>query len=184
MAKSKDVERELTYEEEIAREEAEAAEAEAAREAATVAVSADPQAKINAGLLKVLERLADRADAHTGPTPQIPYAKYKHKTPWNPTGEKYRRPLSRPTFLNGHRLHEKQLSQEDIDLLNKVRPGVYNGRKWTVIEQSLNENGQGAIKIYIPNRTPEQRMAMMAEGRTLTELLTKIINEQGAVKAA
>jgi hypothetical protein len=195
MAKSTQVARELTYAEEIAKEEAEAAAAEAVRNAEIQAESqmkaalaqaatTDPQAAINHGILSLLTKLLDRQEKHTGPTPQIPFAQYKQKTTWNPTGEKHRRALKRPTFLNGHRLREKMLSQTEIDLLNQVKPGSYNGRKWTVIEQSTSENGAGALKIFFPNKTPEQRMALLEEGRSLVELLNKIIREQEAVVLA
>lgn len=199
--------RELTYEEELEKELAEAREAEVAREAQIAAEAAErdalkkaaetvavPAAATQDPLMMALlttlanqgqaiQKLLERNEQHTGPTPQVPFAKFKQKTPWNPTGAKYK-PLTRPTFLNGHRLKEKTLSQEEIDLLNQVKPGIYNGRKWTVIEQSTNENGAGAIKIYFPNKTPEQRMALMEDGRTLVELLQKLLREQNAVVLA
>ena len=44
--------------------------------------------------------------------------------------------------------------------------------------------GHGAIFVYFPNRTPEQRMELLNEGRTLVELLQKLLAEQNAIKLA
>jgi len=124
-------------------------------------------------IAKIANTLAD------GPTRQIPLAKYKPVTPWNPTGEKNRPKLKRTVFMGGSRLRESFLSSEEIELLNQIKPGKYNGRRWTIVETDGDTEG-GTITILVPNKTPEDRVRLKGEVRDLTELCKKIIAEQNA----
>lgn len=130
---------------------------------------------------EALDKIANRSEA--GPTPQIPFAQAKWQTPWNPTGERYARLLKRTVRLNGHRLSEITMSQPEIDALNDLKPGRYNDRKWTVIEEDGGADGS-AINIYLPNHRPEQRMenTIMAKGQGLMGVLGIMLSEQRAVR--
>ena len=180
---------ELSFEEEHAREIEEATREEERRAAQIAAekLAAEAgdvsQAAVNQAILKALQNLSERPAAQSGPTPQVPFAKYKHKTPWNPSGEKYRRPLAKTVYLNGHRLRERMLSQDEIDRLNAVKPGVYNNGKWSVVEKA-REDGRPEVFIHWPNKTVEQRMDLLGHGTTLCELLDKILAEQTAIRLA
>jgi len=104
----------------------------------------------------------------------IPYHLIKHDTPWNPEGKKDRAKLKRPTFLSGYPVNPMMHSEEEIRMLNEIRPGRYNERKWEVVRFS----DDGSIDIRYPNRTIEQRMEMAMKAPTLTVLLGLIISER------
>ena len=139
--------------------------------------------QVNLRMIDILEKLSDRNEA--GPTPQIPFAQAKFCTPWNPSGKPYRDTLQRKTFVNDFQIREITHSEEEIRLLNQVRPGRYNNRKWLVREEDSGEVGH-SIHLYFPNRTQAQRIELTAEhkGRGLVGLLERIVAEQNAVTAA
>lgn len=134
-------------------------------------------------MTKVLTSLVGKSEA--GPTPQIPFAQAKFKTPWNPTGKKYRVGLTRETYMNGHQLREGRLSEEEITLLNQLKAGKYYNKQWTVIETDEGD-GKHTVEIIIPNRTQEQRMALTIAhgGRGLVGICEKILAEQNAIQPA
>lgn len=151
--------------------------------AALSGAGTDPNTAVLAQMTQVLSRLAGKAEA--GPTPQIPFSKAKFCTPWNPTGKKYRVGLTRDTWMNGHQLREGRLSEEEITLLNQLKPGKYHNKQWTVIETDEGD-GKHSIEIIIPNKTQEQRMALTIAhgGRGLVGICEKIIAEQNAIQLA
>src|SRR5690606_13275297 len=74
---------------------------------------------------------AIKALADQGRRKQVPVHQYTPQTPWNPSGTKRRVKLKHPAvFQNGARLNPMMLSDEEIELLNRLRPGVYNRKKW------------------------------------------------------
>lgn len=142
----------------------------------TQAPAAPPQ---DMNLVKILERLATRTEA--GPVPQISMARAKIKTPWNPSGSRSRPKLSRPTYLNGHRLQEMLLSNEEIRLLNKLTAGKYQDRKWLVVEADTDRDGS-TVQVFLPNKTESDRLSLKGKARNLTEALTLILDEAAAAK--
>lgn len=134
--------------------------------------------KDESALLESIHKIAESLD--NGPIKQVPIAKYAAQTPWNPTGDKRRPTLRRTVYMSGSRLREQLLSNEEIRLLNQIKPGKYNDRRWLVIETDGGDAEGGAITILIPNRTPEDRVRLKGEAHSLTALLTKIIEEQQA----
>lgn len=153
-------------------------------EALATAGNTDPAMTAILGqMTKVLTSLAGKSDV--GPTPQIPFAQAKFKTPWNPTGKKYRVGLTRETYMNGHQLREGRLSEEEITLLNQLKAGKYYNKQWTVIETDEGD-GKHTVEIIIPNRTQEQRMALTIAhgGRGLVGICEKILAEQNAIQSA
>lgn len=117
------------------------------------------------------------ARTEQGPTPQQPFGQAKFQTPWNPEGKKYT-PLRRPTRFNGHRIREDTSTQEEIDLLNVLKPGKYHNGEWVVVEENGGTEG-ASINIWISNKTMQQRMAttVAAEGKGLAGILRKMVDE-------
>ena len=83
-------------------------------------------------LAKVLEGLA--AAQEDGPIRQVRQHAAKYRTAGNPTGGP-RPAMARDYRMQGSQLRPAMLSNEEIDLLNKLKPGRYNGGKWIVTEE-------------------------------------------------
>ncbi len=144
-----------------------------------------PKVDREAALLEILGRLSERQDE--GPIKQVPVARALYRTPWNPTGKKNRPKLKRATYLNGFRLREMRLTEENIALLNKVKAGKYQDRKWVVVESDGDsEDGGASVNIWIPNKTVQDRLklANKSAGRGLAALLELIVEEQSKVVLA
>lgn len=121
-------------------------------------------------MAQAMLKLAEASE--NGPIKQIPLAKAKIRTPWNPEGlrDDERPELAMPTYLNGFRLRESLLSSLEIELLNKVRNGKYNRKRWTVIVKQGEEEGSGGEKIiYIPNKTQADRIRLAQDSVHPTE---------------
>lgn len=92
--------------------------------------------------------------------------------------------LSRQVYMSGVKIRENQLTEEQIRLLNKLKPGKYNDGKWTVIERDASGLEGGAIDIFLRNKSNEDRMQLLIEAPSLDVLCTKIIAEQEAKENA
>lgn len=90
--------------------------------------------------------------------------------------------LRRQVYMSGAKLKESFLSEEEITLLNKIQPGLYNEQRWAVLGRSAN-GGDGSIDIVVPNKTQEDRIRLMGEAPTLATMLKRIIAEQEADEA-
>jgi hypothetical protein len=88
-----------------------------------------------------------------------------------------RNKLTRKVFMSGIEVRPRQLSDEQIDLLNRLQPGVYNGGRWTVIGRHADGIEGGSIEIYARNKTIEDRTQMAIEAPSLDVLLQKMIAE-------
>jgi len=139
---------------------------------------------IDERLAAAIEKLVEIQEHQ--PTPQIPMAKAKHVTPWNPTGKHdWQRPRLRcRVFMNDRPLTEGRLNEEEIKLINQLKPGRYNNRKWTVVEH--DNGGEANLYFYIPNKTSEERAEYQKLGgmRGLAALLELIVAEQKTIKIA
>lgn len=98
-------------------------------------------------------------------------------TPWNPSGE--RRSLKlKPTalFQNGARVNPAMLSDEEIELINQLKPGLYNKKKWQVVRKR-----DKSLHLHYPNATLEHRfdLNIQAQGQ-FAGMLRLIITEQEA----
>lgn len=113
----------------------------------------------------------------TAPVKQVHISQYRPKSPWNPAGKRqHERPHLRGEFLqNGQRMIEDRLSEKEIELLNKIRPGRYINRKVEVIERQ--SNGEVTVEIRYNNQTADQRSELKNEARNLTEMLQRIVDE-------
>lgn len=127
-----------------------------------------------------IDKLANaitNAVAEAGPVKQIHISRYTAKTPWNPTGSKQRPKMRCRFFQNGFEIREAFVTDEDIDRLNKIRPGRYLNRKVEVIQR--NEHGNESMELRYSNATIEQRMELKNEARSLSEMLKRIVSEAG-----
>jgi hypothetical protein len=125
-------------------------------------------------LLALLSKLIEANDA--GPVKQIPRGKALIRTPWHPSGEKNRPKLARTTFINNFPCKEIMMSNEEITLLNELKPGKYLGKKVVVIEDSDKEGS--SITIYIPNKSHEDKLWQMQVAPELVVLLRSLDAEQ------
>lgn len=107
---------------------------------------------------------------------QVPVHQAKFRTPWNPTGEPVKVKLKYPAvFMNGARLNPRMLTAEEIELLNQVRPGLYNKKKWAVTVRR-----DKSIDIGYSNKTVQQRLELAREAPSLADMCRRILTEAEA----
>lgn len=109
-----------------------------------------------------------------------PPKKTSHFEYINDPKRKRRTTLKRQVFMSGVRLRERQLSEAQVVLLNKLKPGIYNGGRWNVIARHAEGLDDGIIEIYVRNKTQEDRGQFALEAPSLDVLLQKMINEHEA----
>jgi hypothetical protein len=133
----------------------------------------------------IAKGIVDAGNA-TGPIKQIPITKYKNRTIYNPQGLP---PHKRPQFTREYYQNSKIINDigglydEDIRLLNKLKPGRYIERNVEVIER-LSDNGQqNQVEIRYPSATIDDRFRMKNYWRTFSEMLRLIVAEQEAEPA-
>jgi hypothetical protein len=100
--------------------------------------------------------------------------------PWEPKDGSRKPKLKRPMFQHGVDLHEATLSKEEIELLNKVKPGSYCGGFVRVIKRK-----DKSLDIDYPIRTASQRLRLVNQFgiRNLAELCQRLIDEAARPKA-
>jgi hypothetical protein len=91
-----------------------------------------------------------------------------------------RHKLTRDVYMSGIRIRERQLTDDQIELLNRLKPGTYNGGKWTVIGRQADGLEDGIIEIYVRNKTQEDRGLLALEAPNLDVMLQKMIAEAEA----
>lgn len=94
--------------------------------------------------------------------------------------QKGRVKLVRQVFMSGVKIREKQLTNDQVTLLNQLKPGVYNGGRWHVIGRHADGLEDGIIEIWVRNKTQEDRGQLALEAPTLDVLLQKMIAESDA----
>jgi hypothetical protein len=77
-------------------------------------------------------------------------------------------------------LRLRQLTDNQVELLNRLKPGTYNSGRWTVIERNADSLDGGLIEIWVRNKTQEDRGQLAIEAPSLDVLLQKIVDEQEA----
>lgn len=131
--------------------------------------------------IQSLAKAITEAVAEASPVKQVHISRYKAETPWNPTGNKRRLQMNAKFYQNGSQIRDWHVTDEDIALLNQLKPGRYVDRKVEVIER--NENSDRSIEIRYSNETIGQRMELKNHFRNFTELLQSIVTEQKPGKA-
>lgn len=98
----------------------------------------------------------------------------KKNTPWTPKDGSPKLKLKRKMYHHGVPVNEKFSSNEEIDLLNKVRPGKYCDN-WITISRR-NDKG---VNIDYPVRTKAQimRLANSYGINSLVQLLQRCVDE-------
>lgn len=127
------------------------------------------QADVNLMLAQTMKQLVDNQ-----PIKKVPWARFKTKSSFNATGKR-RRILERRCYQNGKRMFIPNLFDEEISLLNQVKPGKYIKGMVTIVEQQNGSNTD--LHIIYANATETQRFANMQEWRSLTELLKRCVTE-------
>lgn len=151
------------------------------------------QGETNETIAAAIAKIAEASE--NGPIRQIPASKALFKTPWNPTGKKRgkRIRLSRATYLNGHRLREMMMSEDEINLCNSVKAGLYNGRRWTVqVKEAAGQSEGREVLIWIPNKSTADRLQLAKDSvhpsdpskNGLVAILERIVDEQSRVVLA
>lgn len=131
---------------------------------------------LQARMVEVLEKIVEQNEG--GPIKQIPIGKAKIKTPWNPTGSKRRPKLRRITRMNGFRLGEMTLSDDEIRGLNQIKAGKYNNGRWVVIESDSNESG-ASVELFVQNKSQQDRLELAKIcPKGLIDILAKILADQ------
>jgi hypothetical protein len=107
---------------------------------------------------------------------KISVAEASKATPWNPSGKPRTVKLKPPAvYQNGARLNPVMLSDEEVTLLNQLKPGVFNHKKWVV-----RKRRDKSLDIQYPNKTIEARMELKGEAGNLSGMLRKILTEYEA----
>lgn len=104
----------------------------------------------------------------------------KVDTPWTPKDGSKRLKLKRKMYQHGILINEDSVSNEEIDVLNKVRPGLYMDGNVAVTRRK-----DRGVNITYQCKTAAQRLRLVNQYgiRNLTELCGRIIAEAEAPKA-
>lgn len=90
-----------------------------------------------------------------------------------------REPLKREVNMNGARLRPSQLSEEEIVLLNQLKPGTYLDGTVSVVETRGVGSGS-AIDLVYNNASQENRINHYMRVGSLSNMCKMILAEQNA----
>lgn len=110
----------------------------------------------------------------TKPRAKKTVVNYDPQTPWSPPSGEVKHRLKRKAYQHGILLDDAKLTNEQIDLFNKLRPGVFGNGFFRVTRR--RDKG---IDLDYPFRTPAQRMRVSSEFglRDVNEVLQFCIDE-------
>lgn len=112
------------------------------------------------------------------PLQQVPFARFKTRSSFNPSGK--RRLMKRICYQNGYRCNVKTLFDEEISLIERLKPGRYIQNLVTVTLERSGDSDEDKVHIHYSNRTPDQRMTFKNHVRSFVSLLRKCVNEAEA----
>lgn len=138
-------------------------------DSASAPVTQDQLARSTVALAGAIQTLAD-----SQPVKRVPWAKFKTRSPFNPTGNKKRK-LLRRIYQNGYPVNIKKLFDEEIAMFNKVEPGRYMGGLVTIVQ--VQTGGNTDLHIVYANKSFDQRLALMSSFRNLREMLSICLDE-------
>ena len=102
-----------------------------------------------------------------------------NKSCFNPSGK------PRPEYLkyesvyqNDRKINGDFLTNDEISLLNKIKPGRYNDRKWEVIVR--DEGQEKTLEMRYSNKSQDDKIDLAQKAPSLTAMLNLIIAEQEA----
>lgn len=152
--------------------------ADTVAEALTVPAAPTAPTPDNVGAAALAQAIREAIEA-SKPAAKKNQFQRKIGTPWTPkTGKKLK--LKRKMFQHGLPLSEEWLSNEEIDLLNKIRPGKY-GDGFIVVFRRRDRG----VDIEYPIKTASQRLRLVNQFgiRNLSELCKFCITEAEKPKA-
>lgn len=106
---------------------------------------------------------------------KIGIAEASKVTPWNPDGGPKKRLKVTAFYMNGARVNPVMLTNEEIDLINQLKPGAFNKKKWVV-----RKRRDKSIELQYPNKSVEHRIELRGEAGNLAGMLKKILTEHEA----
>lgn len=136
-------------------------------------VKPEPKTEITVGQSELAQALVAAIEAAKPPA-KITAANRKRKgTPWTPPPGVARAKLKRKAYHHGMPIESKILNEE-IELLNQIRPGLYCDGHVRVVRR--RDKG---IDIDYPVRTAAQRLRLVNQFgiRNFKELLERIVDE-------
>lgn len=122
-------------------------------------------------LVKSVKSLAEAQES----TRQKTVLEITENSPFNNPGNPRTAKLKGKFFQNGTQINPAFLTQQETVLLNQLKTGSYNHKKWQVTRRR-----DKSIDLRYPNKTIEQRMENKGLARNLEEMLKLIITEQEA----
>lgn len=127
-------------------------------------------------LKSLVKSVGQLAESQSSGFRKIRVHEAKFPTPWNPSGERRTLKLKPASFSqNGARINPALLSDEEITLINQLKPGVYNKKKWRVVRRR-----DKSLDLQYPNESLEARFELKGEAGNLAGMLKMIITEQEA----
>jgi hypothetical protein len=115
-----------------------------------------------------------------GPIQQVPLPKAELRTPWYKGPRQGRPKLARNTFMNGNMLREILMSNEEVELFNRVKAGRYCNGQVTITEKFSSE-GRDEVEIVVANKTRSDQIALAQLAPTAVVLLNNILREFDAL---
>lgn len=130
---------------------------------------------------EALVKAFSEAMRQNAPRKKITMGEYDPKTYWHPKASEAHT-LTRVCFQCGFLINPLQISNAEIDLLNKIdRSGRYIDR---LVEVILREDGaEDVVEIRYRNKTADQRMENARHWHSLEHLLTQIVKAQETAEA-
>lgn len=111
------------------------------------------------------------------PKRKVLFSEFKTRSTFNPTGSKSRK-LVRTTYQNGQRLNIALLFDEEIKLLNGLKPGRYIDGLVTVKLTEGRGGNVDKLNIEFANSTHDQRIDLAGHVRSFVHMLRQITEEQ------
>lgn len=103
-------------------------------------------------------------------------AKFPDRSVFNPKGENAellpRPELNGEVFWVGTPMDEREMSREEIEAANRLRPGVYHGGRWKVVDLAPGQ-GKRALLVVFPCVEPDQRSSLPS----MLDMLREMTNE-------
>ncbi len=147
---------------------------------------------------KIVE-IAAQAAAGASNRPWYDERNFPEVSVFNPLGEKAnpRPELKRDVLWIGYRLQESELSKDEIDLLNQLKPGFYpqhdvyghavpgTEKFFSVVDMDPGQVG-GRLLVMFPCKENDQRMALARydRGRGMVDILLEMVPQARAQFAA
>lgn len=137
-----------------------------------------PPPNVGVGAVDQLATALQRAIESTRPPEKKTVDTRKARTPWSPPEGVARAKFKRPVYQHGIALqisdNDPSLTNQEIELLNQVRPGIYcDGHV------KVNKTRDRGVNIDYPVKTAAQRLKLVNQFgiRSLSELCERLIDE-------